>query len=430
MRYVIKLAGLEVVGLWSLTMGFVAFVRLMDLTGANGLARMLAINPDDEKIQSSYIDTLTLLLFTIYVLLALITYLPLRYALTDSVDQVTIPLGRELLVWAMISMPINVLGLAQLSAIDGIGRADIRSLVNIGGFAAYGLLAVTLIPSNGIIGLAYAQLSQYVVVLIISRWILVSRLKSLRAIPTQFSIAVATSSMHYGFRLQASSIPMTLFDPFVRIMLGRTVGLEFLGVYDLSYKLAGSTRTLVQASLTPLVPEFARLYRSDINASRTYHANVNQKSLLAIAISFSLLIIVSPALSLFLLSDISAQFIFSVAVLSLGWGIATFGLVTQLYARAAGILRWSILGQWFLVILGIGLVLFTTRSNGSFWIPVAIAFAIMVGHLLALIGEIRQFSLTWPGSRKNRSTYIAVVSFIVVGIIFAGISMSNLQLGE
>ena len=430
MRYVLTIAGLEGVGLWSLTMGFVALVRLMDLTGANGLARMLAIHPDDEQKQTAYIDTLTLFLFVFYGLLCLLAYLPLRHVLSGSVELETVPLVRQLMVWAMISMPINVLGLAQLSAIDGIGRADIRSIVNIGGFAVYGVLAAILISSNGILGLVYAQFAQYIIVLIISRAILVARLKSLRAIPSKFSKAAATTSLHYGFRLQASSIPMSLFDSLIRIMIGRTAGLEFLGIYDLSYKLAVSVRTLIQASLNPLVPEFARLHLTDVKASRAYYFKINQAFIVVGAISFSVLIVCSPALSLFLLSDISAQFIFSVTVLSLGWGIATFGLVTQLYARAAGILRWSILGQWVLLIMGLGLASLVPDLNRSFWLPSVIAFAIMSGHFLAFFGETRQFSSDWVGTKRELGiSHIVIGVFITLGFIFGGFSMFWLTTG-
>lgn len=413
MRYVLAIAGLEAVGLWSLTMGFVAFIRVMDLTGAGGLARMVALNPDNERLRSEYIDTLTAFIVALYAALSLIAYFPLRYAMEGSVAPGTEAIAQELLIYAMISLPLNVAGMGHLSAIDGLGRADIRSILNIGGFVLYGVVAAILLSSKGILGLAYAQLVQYAVLLVASRVVLIQRLPSLCLIPTQFSRKAAGEALHYGFRLQASSIPMSLFDPLTRVFLGRWAGLENLGIFDLSYKLAGNVRTLVQAGMNPLVPEFARIWSTDTAAARAHHAMTSARAIRTVAIAYTALILAAPAFSLFLLSHMSAEFIFSVAVLSLGWGVASIGLATQLFARAVGVLRWSIIGQWLVLVLGGVLVYLATRSNEAIYAAIAVAIAIAIGHIIAFAGEIRMLTLTPFGDKKQAIISLAALAFLV-----------------
>ncbi|WP_435988422.1 oligosaccharide flippase family protein [Sulfitobacter sp. SH24] len=416
MRYVVAVAGLEGVGLWSLTMGFVALVRLMDLSGASGLARMVASETNSSKAQAAYIDTCTGFIFVLYIVLSFLAYLPLRSAISGSVNSASLEVAHELLIWALLALPINIIGVSQLSAIDGLGRADIRSVVNISSFAIFGLLAAVLVPTEGILGLAYAQFAQYVTVLFFARLVLVANIPTLGIIPTRFSREAWTSSTNYGFRLQASTVPMSLFDPLTRILLARYLGLESLGIYDLSYKLAGNVRTLVQAALNPLVPEFTRLHRSSVKGAKALHSQVSIKSIRAVILSFLALVLVSPLLSLFLLEEISSNFIFCVAVFSLGWGTSSFGLITQLYARAAGVLRWSIVGQWGLLSSGIGATVWLSENDrGSITIvAMTVASAIAMGHLFAFIGETRTLSLLPLGTRQSAIlTCLEIAGFIV-----------------
>lgn len=415
MRYVISVAGLEGVGLWSITVGSVAMVRALDLSGANGLARMVAIKPDAEESKAAYIDTMSIFIFMLYVVLVLVLYVPALHIVRGMVSPASALLAGNLLTLAMVSLPINVVGLAQLSAIDGIGRADIRSVLNIGGFLVYGLFVSTLVRPIGVLGLAVAQIIQYVAVLIFARMFLSSRLVRLRLLPVHFSRGALFETVHYGLRLQAASVPMALFDPLSRILVGRWAGLDALGIYDLSYKLAGNTRTLVQAGLTPLIPEFTRLWSTDTTAARCYHAGVSSRAMRTVALAFTTVILASPAFSWFLLSYISWEFLFNVSVLSLAWGVASCGLTTQLYARAAGLLRWSIIGQWCLLVLGVGLMYAILPSVESVYAVVAVAAAIAIGHLIAFFGESRLLVLTPYGDGSSfKITVVALVGFVAV----------------
>jgi hypothetical protein len=207
-----------------------------------------------------------------------------------------------------------------------------------------------------------------------------------------------------------------------RILLGRWVGLEYLGVYDLSYKLAGNTRTLIQASLQPIVPEFTRLHRADPVAANFLHTRVSQTGILVTAGAFSALILACPLLSLFLLSKISPIFIFSTSIFAVGWGVATFGLPTQLYARAAGFLRWSILGQWSLVVLGAPLSFAAYQWLGQFWIAAGAALAIVIGHLIAFAGEARMLRLRPVGAASKTRVVSVILVFVLLGVVFASIA--------
>ena len=199
MRYVVQAEGLEGVGIWSMTVGFVSFVRLMDLSGASGLARMLATKQNDPSEQAYYVDTMSLFIFSLYGVLCAFSYLPLAYFLNDSVSPNQWPQTQVLLIWALAALPLNVLGIAHLSAIDGIGRADIRSLVNILGVGLFSIISLALIEQAGLVGLACAQFAQFTATLLAARLVLVKQIKNFKFFPSKISLGAAKACIGYGY---------------------------------------------------------------------------------------------------------------------------------------------------------------------------------------------------------------------------------------
>ncbi|MEM8541246.1 MAG: hypothetical protein AAGF25_09860, partial [Pseudomonadota bacterium] len=151
-------------------------------------------------------------------------------------------------------------------------------------------------------------------------------------------------------------------------------------------------------------------------------AGLSGNTVLFSILLYSLLIITSPLLSFFLLSEVLPIFTFSVSVLSLAWGIATFGLPTQLFARAVGIFKWSILGQWSLV--GFGTVFTYAIQNwfAEFWLVAGISIAIAVGHLLAMFGETRILELNPFGTSPKILLILSILFFLVLGVGVASYS--------
>lgn len=422
MRYVVEAEGLESVGLWSMTAGLVAFLRSADLTGAGGLARMLATSSDDPYVQAQYVDTMSVIVFLFYASLCAGGYEVLRYLLLGSVPSTVGGLANSLLLWGLICLPLSAVGTAKLSAIDGLGRADIRSLLNIGGYLLFLCAALFFLEEHGIKALAYAQFAQFVLVICAARAVLVASIESLVVIPSKLSRRAARACLGYGSRLQLMSLPMAIFDPLARVLVGRWGGLEVLGFYELSYKFASQGRQLIQSYFNPLIPQFTKLWISDREKARLFFRSINHQSLLIVPIGFGLLVLLSPLVSILVLSEISAMFILSTSIFSLSWGIASFGLVTHLLARAAGVLRWSILGQMLIIICGPPLMYLIAHYVSQMWVAVGAAVAIALGHAAAFMGEARALDVN---PKRSGSSLFAIASFFVLALI--AILLSNGQ---
>ncbi len=428
MRQVVIALGLEAMGLWSLTMSLVAFVRMLDLGLAHVPARMVAVKSGDGLGQAQVVDSTAFAGLGAFVLIAVVSYYGLRPILVGSLEPQMHAQALWLLLGIVAVLPLNSLALVHLGAIDGIGRADIRALVAIAGLVLYAVSALLLIEPYGVLALVYAQFVQHGLTFVVARALLCRRIAPLRLLPRHFSRSALQEAVSFGGRVQFSTLPMGLFDPLCRLLIGRSVGLELLGIYELASKFASSARTLVQAFANPVLPELARLLVNNSEAARV-HFYARQTVISSLGLLVSIVqILALPIVSFLLLGAFDPAFILVSAVLSLAWGGTCIGLVSQLYARAAGRLRHAMVGQWLLLVLGGLLVQLAGLLRDDLWMLVAPGLAILIGHLVAFFGEVRYFGLNPVG---NDAAYrILGLVFALTLVASAVITISVMALGS
>jgi O-antigen/teichoic acid export membrane protein len=402
MRFVVKFLGLESVGLWSLTIGVLAFFRLLDLSGSLALTRMVAIRMNDSDEQAKCVDTVSLFGLLLFSFLCLVFYFPLNNFLISSIQSELMPLGQKLFLIAIISLPINILSMAQLGALDGLGRADVRSLINIFCYLIFIFFGFYLIPFYGLVGLAYAQLAQYILSLVLARITLSRYIKNLRLLPIYWSSYILKDSIGYVAKIQATSAPMMMLDPLMRVLISRMYGLEFLGLYDLGYKMSVYTRALIQSYLNPTLPELTKVWLKSKNLAFEATVNLHKKYNNIIFACFSALILLSPLSSILLLGVINKEFIFIQSIIGLGWGIATLFLPTNILAKASNNLYYSIAGQILILLVSfIGFYICLPLDN-PLTIPLSIIFGIISGSLLGFFGETLSIRKKLTKSYSNK----------------------------
>ncbi|MGI0490111.1 oligosaccharide flippase family protein [Pantanalinema rosaneae CENA516] len=401
MRQVVLSLGIGALGLWSLTMSLVAFVRLMDLGLANIPARMVAAESGDALRQAQFVDSTAVAGLSMFALLGFASYYALRPILLGSIDPVKHVEALWLLLGIIAVLPLNCLALVHLGALDGVGRADIRALVAIVGLLIYAGLALLLVSHFGVLALIFAQSVQHALTFLVARLLLCRRITPLGVFPHHFSFSVLRQATSFAVRIQLSTLPMALFDPFCRLLIGRTLGLNLLGIYELASKYAATTRTLVQAYANPILPEFARLLAQDRKAARIQYA-AGQANISSLGLLISMAqILALPLVSYMLLDGLDPAFIVVSTILSFAWGVTCIGLVPQLYARAAGRLRYAMVGQWLLLFLGAIFVPLAELLGDSLWVLVSPAFAIIIGHAVAFFGEVRYLNLNHFGNSEG-----------------------------
>ena len=92
---------------------------------------------------------------------------PVFNSLGFIIDEKWIPTGRELLFFAIISLFINIIASLYYSIIEGLNMAYLRAYAFMFSTVLYVIISVLFIEKFDLIGLAYAQLIQALVFLLL-----------------------------------------------------------------------------------------------------------------------------------------------------------------------------------------------------------------------------------------------------------------------
>lgn len=391
MRLLIAEAGTVAVGLWSLTVGTVAIIRLVDVSGGAGLARLVSRLQDDGDAKAVVIDTVTAFIFAFHLLLVLVAILPLEFAIAHMVPPAQVALAQELILWSAVILIMTVVGSAQANAIDGLHKVDVRSVILFVASLIFGGVSLFAIPRWGVRGIAMAQFAQTAAVLIGTRALLVAQLPALRAWPRRLSVPVLRDALPYGAKMQASSVPLLIYEPLARVIINYLAGLHALATYDLAYKLCVYTRNFIQAAAQPLIPALSRLVVEDHDAARRLFTRSFRIFLIAGAVIFAGVALMSPVVSYVLLGQISSDFIIATVAMAVASVVGTAAFVPSVLAQATGHLKWNIAGQWSIAFLTVTLVPAIGLAIGTDWAIVGTALAVAIGYAMIIAGNIGYF---------------------------------------
>lgn len=359
MKMVIVYEGVEMVGLWSLTVGMVSLARLLDFTGSAALTRIVAIS-DAEK-RHCYIDTLVLFSMFFYTIVAACMYFPVAAIIIDTVGEDLSSLIPKLIFLSLAAIILSVTYQNHAAALDGLELATTRSAIGIFCIFIYGAVGVVCIPYYGVVSLAFAQILQFLFGIILCRLVLRKTLHSMTIIPSYFSFKNFKEIYSYGVKLQINSLTLLAFDVSSRYLISVNYGLSVLAYYDISYKLAGHTRGLVQSYFNPLIPKYANQWSNNPREAFDTMLKDLKHYFLPTSGIFACVLLILPLISLFYFQGLSETFLLTGIILNLAWWAATCTLIMQIFCKSVNVLSWTIIGHFALLSMSLGTLYFISE---------------------------------------------------------------------
>lgn len=385
MKLVIVYEGIEMVGLWSLTVGMVSLARLLDFTGSSALTRIVAIS--DVKKRHCYIDTLVVFSIVFYIFLAVCMYFPVLVIIMDTVGEDLSPVIPTLLFLSLAAIILSVTYQNHAAALDGLELASTRSAIGIFCMLIYGTVCAVCIPYYGIVSLAFAQILQFLFGIILFRLVLRKTLHSMTIIPFYFSTKNFKELYSYGVKLQINSLTLLAFDVSSRYLISLNYGLSVVAYYDISYKLAGHTRGLVQSYFNPLIPKYASQWSN--NPREAFENMLKDLKLYFLPISgiFACVLFTLPLISLFYFQGLSQTFLMIGVILNLAWWAATCTLIMQIFCKSINILFWTIIGHVALLIISLIILNFSSGVLDLTGTLVFFGAGILTSHAIMFYGS-------------------------------------------
>ena len=395
-RYLLDKLGAAQLGIWSLVFATVSVSRISEL-GLSGSALKFVAQyraQNNVKKASGVIQTALISIAVFMSLILLIAYPLTKWILEQIIPSDELIIALNLLPYALFSLWLTSIAGVIQSSLEGCQRFDLRAYVQMGTHILYLVLAIKLVPHYGLYGVAYAQLFQVLLLLIIN-WLLLRHLiVRLPIIPLCWSLNLFRETFSYGFHFQIISIAQIIYDPVTKVWLSHFGGLELTGYYEMATRLIQQLRAILVSANRVLIPLFTELSTQESLKIKNLYEN-SYRLLFYFAIPFygGILAMIAPFSEVWL-GYYETHFVIFTIVLAVGWLINT--LSTSAYTAYLGIgnLRWNTISHLVIALLngllGFGLGTF----YGGLGVVMGWVISLIVGSSISVYMIHREYNIS------------------------------------
>ena len=348
-KLIVAWLGVEAVGIWSLVLATTSLARFADVGASEGLSRFvtLAEARGDRREAVEYIETAMLSNAVLYIVLALVLVYPARSGIAYVIPPEALASAQELLPYALVSLVLMNITSVLNASLVGLHRTDQKSIIVILGVGVQVLGILVFVRSYGLVGLAWAQIAQYVFIMVVA-WLVLQRNLSR---DTRLRLAIHWKKkifkdlIGFGMRLRAAALLNVSFDVIVKFLMSSMAGLEMLGLYEMASRMAFQVRQLVMAPSQILTPAFAQVDAQTPDRLSPFYEKVTATTFVVATPLMLAAILVSPLVSLFWLGHISSYFLGFLAIVASSWLVNAFCVPGHHLGISRGIVGWNIAGH-------------------------------------------------------------------------------------
>lgn len=377
--FLIRVLGAEKVGLWSLVLATASAASLGGLGLSGGMVKFVSkyLALDDPGKAAACLETGAISVAVLIAVFLVLMYPVFVWILEYLLPPESTELGLSLLPYSLLSFLIASTGTVFLSGLDGLQRIDIRSLLVSSGAAIHFVFALLLVPKFDLLGLAYAQVIQSIIMTLFAWHFLRRNLSVLPVLPRSWNKARFQEMFVYGLNFQVTTLVQILFDPVTKALIGIFGGLAAVSYFEMANRLIMQCRSLLVAANQVLVPVIARKHETEpTDIGRIYRSSVRLLLYLALPM-YSAMGAAMPIVSEVWIGRHEPLFVVFAAVLTAGWFVNNLAVPAYFGNLGSGHLRWNTVSHVLIGILNaaIGFLL------GSFLGPVGV----VLGFTISLV---------------------------------------------
>lgn len=385
-RYLLGSLSAEQFGLWALVASIAALARVGDLGLSASLSRFVAVDlaAGDRESAASVVQSATVAVALFASGFALLVYWPARWLLPGVVPADFLAEARALLPFTLISLVLLMVGLTLAGALEGCQLFVRRAVVGVAGSLALLFGSMLLVPGRGVVGIGIAQVLQGIVVAALA-WLLTRREFAIRRIlPMRLQLADLRRIWSFGLGVQAISVTQLLVEPLAKVLMTRFGSLGETGLFELAYRITTQLRAPLVAGCQVVLPAVAALDGRDAVAVRSLHRRAFARLLPLALLGFGLLLVLWPAISLFLVGHFDRFLMIAGAALTVAWFVNTLSAPAYFVLLGRGSVRWNLLGHVVVALLTAVLCVAIGAAAGGYGVIAGYALAIVLGSLVVI----------------------------------------------
>lgn len=429
-RYISQTLGIDKLGVWSVVLATASASRLADLGFGVGVTRFVAQHLVLNQTESASAVVETALITIAFVLAGgLLAFHPVFQSVLNKIFQnAELEQALEILPYALLSLWLSMLATIVQSGLDGcqkmVGRAAIGTVSQV-----FMLVFVFVwVPSEGLLGLAYAQILQALFLFLISWFYLRSSLKYLSILPFVWKLDVFKNMLSYGANVQLASLSILLFEPLTKAFMAKFGGAEAAGWFEIANQVVLKVRALLVAANQAIVPRVTQLNEQDDEGFKKIYAD-NIKALIFFAIPLhAMLMAGAGVVSILLLGGFDVNFVAILQIVICAWLVNAFTFPAYFIGLGVGRIGLNTVAHFVIGFVNVVLGLFLGEMFGIFGVVTASAVALCVGSvvLIFIFQKKNNITLRWQALFEMRA--IAGVSLLLmfVGLAFPIIGLSSM----
>jgi len=413
--------GVKLLGVWSLVIATSSVANLANFGFTSGLVKFVAeFNAKEqyENINKFLFTSFVSILFLFTILIIIVYFLALLF-----VDKIVPPeyvkLTLSVLPYTLACLLINSLGGVFTSALEGFQKNYIRNFAYIFTSLVYFILAIIFLPQFGLLGLAFAQIVQAIIITLVAFYYVKKICKDFRFNVRNWDKMVFKSLFNYGYKFQMISIFQMLYEPITKVLISKYSGMSTLGFYEMASRFVSQFRAIISTMNQVTIPVVAHYSHSDKQAVR--HIYKRSLSLIVFLVFpiVSGIVLFIPHLSVVWVGNLEPVFINSAYILSFSMLINVLNAPAYFNSLGEGKLNGLLIMHLLMAILNILLGVILGKAIVTYGVIIAWAVSICIGSLFLITYYHRENNLSIADifSRKDYLIIIIGLAFSVLAIL-------------
>lgn len=320
-KFLLKSLGADLMGVWAIVLSISSTANIANLGIGSGVVRYTALfkaSNDWEKI-NRLLHTSLILLAGFFLLIITIIYLIAPTWLHAVIKETYYKEAISILPFSLLCLLLNALSGVYASCLDGLQKNYLKSIVFILSFILLISFCYLLVPRFGLLGIAYAQLSQAVFLLIAIVCSLKFAFRQHKIFAFKWDKTIFKKIFSFGIKEQVISICQLCFDPFTKSLLGSFGSLSLVTYYEMANRLVLQLRGLLVNANQVLIPIFTNAREKSAEASASLYKQVFSLNFLMSILWLSFIVSAVIPISILWIGALIPQFVFITISLAIAY---------------------------------------------------------------------------------------------------------------
>jgi len=418
-KYLLNHLGVKQLGVWSLILSFTSIASLANFGITSGLVKFIAdyLAEKEEQKLGKLIFTAFISMLVLFSFVSLLVLIAAQYLLHLVIDKQFLSLALSILPYSLAGLCINAASGVFTSVLEGHQKNYLKNFIYIFSGIVMFVSMVILTPIYHLQGMAFAQLIQAVFILIFAL-ILIFKINPYNRFKYwKWSNQSFKELFNYGSKFQVVSICQLLYEPTTKMLLSKFGGLALLGHYEMASRLVSQFRALLVNANQVVIPVVAEKVKTQTKAHlQEFYVKMNRILLLFTFPLSTLLILLTPFISIIWIGYFEKEFVYAVYILA----------ISTVFNIMCGPAYYSCLGEGRLTILvlvhaGMAVVNFSLGyilgwKFGGYGIILSWGMALSLGSFFLILDYNRKLSIKFTDIFTENEQWIVFISILIIGI--------------